>query len=121
MNTNMNMSMNMTMTMNTNTNVFPGPMSNTNTNNFVNTLWPWQLINEFGEIGHIDEIVKKLKFLTDNAMKLTNLMKLMENKDVELFKFKFLTRNTNDINVFVDHFVNDFNFKVVGSGGGGAP
>ena len=67
------------------------------------------------------KIKKKLKFLTDNAMKLTNLMKLMENKDVELFKFKFLTRNTNDINVFVDHFVNDFNFKVVGSGGGGAP
>ena len=40
------------------------------------------------------KIKKKLKFLTDNAMKLTNLMKLMENKDVELFKFKFLSRNT---------------------------
>ena len=100
--------------------------------------------NTFGEFVHIDAIVKQFKILTNN------LLKLMESKDVELikfltrntntnkykplpvvfvnsflnvelFKFKFLTRNTNDINVFVDHFVNDFNFKVVGSGGGGAP
>ena len=57
-------------------------------------------------------MVKKFRFLTDNAMKLmnlVNLMKLMEHKDVdmdvdvELFKFKFLTRNTNN---FVNTKVN---------------
>ena len=58
---------------------------------FVNMLRPWQLINEI--VKTFGKIVEKFKFLTDNAMKLMNLMKLMNTKDVELFKF--LTRNTN--------------------------
>ena len=29
-----------------------------------------KIVKTFGELGHIDEIVKKFKFLTDNAMKL---------------------------------------------------
>ena len=82
---------------------------------FVNMLRPWQLINEI--VKTFGKIVEKFKFLTDNAMKLMNLMKLMNTKDVELFKFKFLTRNTNKnkplplpvvmVVIFVNTKVND--------------
>ena len=83
-----NMSMNTNMSMNMNTNGFPDPMTNTNT---------------LGEISHIDAIVK--------------LMKLMERKDVELFKINFLTRNTKTTKykpppvIFVNSFVNVKLFK----------
>ena len=120
MSTNLTMIVNLTMNANTNTNVFVNNLvslpdfcsithrtsntnMNTNTNNFVNnivddlvnTLWPWQLINEIvkkfklklkhricGEIGHLGEIVKK-----------TDKISHFE------FKFKFLKQRISQFKI----------------------